>query len=287
MSNIVENIKRVRSTKGISQSKMAEALGMSMSGYTKIERGDTDLSIKKIEDIAGVLGVSFEELMKKKEAKIITFANQKGGVGKSTMLTLFMTSIAKRENLKILVIDCDYQQTISTIVETAGIDDNISLLTFDLNRSNSPVLDFIKILEKEKHNYDIIAIDTAGSLQQSDFIITTLAYSDVAILPLEATTVALSSSFATISVLPDIEEKRKEEGRSFIALGIINKDSNTLESKDLKALKSFDNIKLLNTTLKQKVRYHRDLSLEHEIVKAKAKDEYNDLYNELITHLGL
>lgn len=283
--NISSNIKEARVARGLNQTQLASLLGMSVSGYNKIERGDTEVSLGKVEEIAAALEIPFEELIRKRAAKVITFANQKGGVGKSTMLTLFATSMAKRLNMKTLIIDCDYQQSITDIAEKAGTDENISILTFDINRSDAPVLDFIKIIEREKYAYDLIAVDTAGSLQQSDFIITTLAYSDAAILPLEATSVALSSSLATIAVLPNIEERRKKEGKGFVALGVINKDGNTLESKDLKAIKNFHNIKLMKNTLKQRVRYHRDLSFAEEIVTAKEKDEYNELFEEIIEGL--
>ena len=43
---------------------------------------------------------------------IITFANQKGGVGKTTLCTLFANYLVGHRK-KVLVIDCDVQQTIS------------------------------------------------------------------------------------------------------------------------------------------------------------------------------
>ena len=43
---------------------------------------------------------------------IITFANQKGGVGKTTLCTLFANYLVAHQK-KVLVIDCDVQQTIS------------------------------------------------------------------------------------------------------------------------------------------------------------------------------
>ncbi len=45
------------------------------------------------------------------EATIITFANQKGGVGKTTLCTLFANYLVARGK-RTIVIDCDGQQTI-------------------------------------------------------------------------------------------------------------------------------------------------------------------------------
>lgn len=52
----------MRQLKGWSQEQMAEKLGMSVNGYSNIERGETDLQISRIEEIARVLQVDLLEL---------------------------------------------------------------------------------------------------------------------------------------------------------------------------------------------------------------------------------
>ena len=47
------------------------------------------------------------------ENKIIVFANQKGGVGKTTICTLFANYLAQK-NKDVLVIDADLQKSIFT-----------------------------------------------------------------------------------------------------------------------------------------------------------------------------
>lgn len=42
---------------------------------------------------------------------IITFANQKGGVGKTTLCTLFANYLVAKGK-SVIVVDCDGQQTI-------------------------------------------------------------------------------------------------------------------------------------------------------------------------------
>ena len=46
-----------------------------------------------------------------KKSVVITFANQKGGVGKTTLCTLFANYLAAKGK-SLLVVDCDGQQTI-------------------------------------------------------------------------------------------------------------------------------------------------------------------------------
>lgn len=60
---VYEKIRFLRESKNWSQDEMAEKLNMSLSGYSKIELGDTKISIPKLKKIAEVLGIELIELM--------------------------------------------------------------------------------------------------------------------------------------------------------------------------------------------------------------------------------
>lgn len=63
-SNVYKNIRKIRELKNLTREYVAEELKMSMSGYGKIERGEVDLTVTKLIDIAKVLGVSIEFIFK-------------------------------------------------------------------------------------------------------------------------------------------------------------------------------------------------------------------------------
>lgn len=63
MDKISQNIKKFRELKGITREQLAGDLGMSISGYSKIERGEVDLSMSKIQKISEVLGVEISEIL--------------------------------------------------------------------------------------------------------------------------------------------------------------------------------------------------------------------------------
>jgi len=65
-----EKLKVLRLCKGWSQDKMAEKLGYSANGYAKIERGETDIKVDKLEKIAGVVGVDLQQLIGLNEKNI-------------------------------------------------------------------------------------------------------------------------------------------------------------------------------------------------------------------------
>lgn len=60
---ILENIKSNRKAKKISQEEMAKHLGIELSTYGKIERGDIKLTVERMIEIAGILNIPTEILV--------------------------------------------------------------------------------------------------------------------------------------------------------------------------------------------------------------------------------
>jgi transcriptional regulator with XRE-family HTH domain len=62
-------IKQLRNIKGWTRQKMADNLEMSIAGYGSIERGETDISIKRLKQIAGIFELSLLDLLAWNENK--------------------------------------------------------------------------------------------------------------------------------------------------------------------------------------------------------------------------
>ncbi len=76
---IGNKIKKIRELNNYTQEYMAEKLGMTQSGYGKIERDETDVTYSKLEEIASVLKVSVEDLIAFDQQKFFnSFNNVKG-----------------------------------------------------------------------------------------------------------------------------------------------------------------------------------------------------------------
>ncbi len=71
---IHEKLRIIRMFKGYSQEEMAEKLSYSLSGYAKIERGEVELSVNKLENIAELMGVDLQKMLGINEGNMFNVA---------------------------------------------------------------------------------------------------------------------------------------------------------------------------------------------------------------------
>lgn len=76
-----EKIRFLRESKDWSQEDMAKKLSMSVSGYSKIERGETKIAVTKLKKIAEILGIDIMELMSvgEKNVYFVNIGDSNGG----------------------------------------------------------------------------------------------------------------------------------------------------------------------------------------------------------------
>ncbi|WP_066804738.1 helix-turn-helix domain-containing protein [Moraxella oblonga] len=61
-----DNIRQYREKLDMTQEQMAEKLHLTKNGYAKIERGETALTVARLEQIAGIFDIDMSELLKEK-----------------------------------------------------------------------------------------------------------------------------------------------------------------------------------------------------------------------------
>ncbi|WP_439238527.1 helix-turn-helix domain-containing protein [Lonepinella sp. BR2919] len=99
---IRENIRRVRKEKGLTQATVAEMLGMSETGYAKIERGETggDLGFDRLARIANVLDVDMFDLLPQDAG--IVFNNSNDNFSNSSHFSLALGDMALEAEIRAL-----------------------------------------------------------------------------------------------------------------------------------------------------------------------------------------
>ena len=80
-NKVAERIKKVREGKNYSQTYLAERLGISQKAYSKIENGETKLSVDHLLKISEVLEVSVNELLSAESLSIYNNYHTHNGEG--------------------------------------------------------------------------------------------------------------------------------------------------------------------------------------------------------------
>ena len=82
--NILEligfKIKNLRQVHNLTQDDLAKVLAMSMSNYAKLERGEIDMTVKRLEQIAKAFGIEIGEFIAKKGNQSFTVQTVSGGI---------------------------------------------------------------------------------------------------------------------------------------------------------------------------------------------------------------
>ena len=141
---------------------------------------------------------------------IVTFANQKGGVGKTTLCVTFANYLVTK-GVRVLVIDCDFQHSIvkcrkADIRKYGEEHAPYDVLSYEANDKQA----MTSLMEK-LHNdpsIDVVLMDSPGSLK-ADGLIPMFVNSDVIIVPFHYDLVTVPS---TASFLMFIDRLRKAVG---------------------------------------------------------------------------
>lgn len=158
-------------------------------------------------------------------SKIVAIGNQKGGVGKSTIITLCANALSQEPfNLKVCVIDNDPQRSIA------------EARAFDMDGRDTPppydvvAMDIHQLHEKiheYDQRYDLILMDTAGRLDsqldiQQQEITKALMYADLLLVPFRAGSFNLDATLEYIKMAAKLQQVRANTARPFRFYGFVN-----------------------------------------------------------------
>lgn len=71
-----ETVRTMREMNQFTQEEMAEKLGISVNGYSKLERGISKFSLEKLEQIANIFNINVSELYSAKEKGFFCFFSE-------------------------------------------------------------------------------------------------------------------------------------------------------------------------------------------------------------------
>ncbi len=127
--NVSDKIRFMRQLKGWSQEEMAEKLEMSPNGYANIERGETDVRLSRLEQIADIFGTNLTELMSFGEKNIMYFFGDNYQNISQTLSTSPETLVMELQKCQILLQHKDkeiqYLNEIISLLKKSGAPEQV------------------------------------------------------------------------------------------------------------------------------------------------------------------
>lgn len=208
---------------------------------------------------------------------IISFLNQKGGVGKTTLSINVATALAKNKQ-KVLLIDADPQ---NSSMDWAASRKRESLFT--VVGINKPIIH--TEVRKLSKDYDHIVID--GPPRIYDVARSAIVASDVVIIPVQPSPYDIWAADEVVKLIKEVSEPL--EGIKVIksAFVINRKITNTAIGRDVIAALEPYNIDILDTHICQRVAYAESATSGMSVIELTDKDslainEINSLTNEIL-----
>ena len=202
---------------------------------------------------------------------IISFVNQKGGVGKTTSAINVAASL-KRRNYNVVLIDADPQGSASY---WHAVENNNA---FEIVHRPEPLSR--SDIEDLAQNYDFLVIDAPPAL--GDITRSILAVTDLSIIPLSPSSLDIWSCKGTLKI---IDEAQVENPDLDVKLLINRKIPGTRVGREARDSLSIFNMDLLDTELCQRVAYIDAMTSGVSVMQyapgSKAADEIESLCDEI------
>jgi chromosome partitioning protein len=171
---------------------------------------------------------------------VISFANTKGGAGKTTAVLLLATELA-RKGYRVTILDADPQHWISRWHEVSGHVPNISVIDF-VTTASLPVH-----ISENKHNTDYFLIDLPGA--RNPLLATAVGLSDHVLIPIQGCAMDARGGAQVLELLQYLDEKAGIKIGHSVVLTRVSSMVTTRALQLVKAILSERHVPVLDTAI--------------------------------------
>lgn len=205
---------------------------------------------------------------------IISFINQKGGVGKTT-LSINVAAYLSMKGARVLLIDADKQGSATT---WAGLRDDAPFQIVSMARANM-AKDALHLAA----GFDHTIID--GPPHAEEVARSCIIASDFVVLPIEPSGLSTWASDLTVRQVREAQEYKEEIKCGFVVSRKIGK---TVIGRDIRNLAGEAEIPILNSEIEQRVHFAESMTMGQTVfewdAKSQAAREIETLAKEIIAH---
>ncbi len=177
---------------------------------------------------------------------VISFANAKGGAGKTTAALLLATELA-RQDYRVAIIDCDPQHWMSQWAEITGPINNIEVI------SEVSIASLQCHLRELSHEIDYFIIDLAGA---KDALVTTaIGLSDHVLIPVQGSAMDAKGAAQILDLLALMKEKAGLDIAHSVVLTRVNSMVTTKALLAIKDLLAARGVNVLDTPIGERIAF--------------------------------
>lgn len=177
---------------------------------------------------------------------VITFANTKGGAGKTTAVLLLATELARMGH-RVTVLDADPQLWISRWADMSGHMRNLSII------SNVTTASLETHIRENKANTDCFIIDLPGT--KNPLLTMALGISDHVLIPVQGSAMDARGAAEVLEHIEFLDRKMGIKIDHSVVLTRVNAMVSTRSMLVVKALLAEKNVRVLNTPIAERAAF--------------------------------
>jgi chromosome partitioning protein len=189
---------------------------------------------------------------------VITFANTKGGAGKTTAALLLTTELLHR-NYRVCVIDADPQRWFSKWYESASLMPRLTVETY----VSAPTIQ--KIVHERRTQWDYVIIDLPGT--QSPLLASAVGLSDHVIIPIQGSSMDAQGGAQVLDLLRYLDRKAGIRIPHSVVLSRVNPAITTRSMQAVQRLLSEQQIHVLETPIAERGAFREMFDLHRPLRK--------------------
>lgn len=189
---------------------------------------------------------------------VITFANTKGGAGKTTAALLLTTELLHR-NHRVCVIDADPQRWFSKWYEGAALMPRLSIETY----VSAPTIQ--KIVHERRSQWDFVIVDLPGI--QSPLLASAVGLSDHVLVPIQGSSMDAQGGAQVLDLLRYLDRKAGIRIPHSVVLSRVNPAITTRSMQAVKRLLSEQEIHVLDTPIAERAAFREMFDMHRPLRK--------------------